>query len=150
MEALYTVDADPDTKLHFVKTVQLLDGVGGGLKEWDTRKAFIRASGEVGWVCRPKVGIRVVGGGFVIIFKKAANNILLEPTDSRSTEANQAAKEETETEAITDTPKHLEPVETEFKTGDAKADTEISPTPEVQQAVESEPVTEEKSKDSNL
>lgn len=147
MEALYTVDKDPETKLHFVKTVQLLDGVGGGLKEWDTRKAFIRASGEVGWVCRPKVGIRVVGGGFVIIFKKAANNISLEPTANGSTESSETVKEETETESSTDTPKNEESIETVSNPADINADTETAPIAEVHPVVESEQATEEKSKD---
>ncbi|GME84895.1 unnamed protein product [Ambrosiozyma monospora] len=66
MQALELLLKNPDIKLNFVRTVQLLDGAGGGLKEWDTRTAFIKATGKTGWVCRPKVGVRVCGGGFVM------------------------------------------------------------------------------------
>lgn len=45
-------------------------GGGGGLREWDLRYSTIRKTGNVGVVCRPKVGIRVSGGGFVGLFKK--------------------------------------------------------------------------------
>ncbi|ODV84683.1 hypothetical protein CANARDRAFT_28844 [[Candida] arabinofermentans NRRL YB-2248] len=76
MDAVRIVDETPEMNLQFVKTVQLLDGAGGGLKEWDTRKAVIRATGEAGWVCRPKVGIRVCGGGFVVIFRKGATKMV--------------------------------------------------------------------------
>lgn len=75
MDALKLIDANPDIRLQFVRTIQLPPGVGGGLKEWDTRKTFIKATGEEGWVCRPKVGIRVCGGGFILIFKKPTLNI---------------------------------------------------------------------------
>ena len=75
MDALKLIDATPDIRLQFVRTVQLPPGAGGGLKEWDTRKTFIKATAQEGWVCRPKVGVRVCGGGFILIFKKPALNI---------------------------------------------------------------------------
>lgn len=66
-----------DARLHhspidlvLVKTVELPPGNGGGTREWDVNSVFTRETGEKVSVCRPKVGARVVGGGFVGIFKK--------------------------------------------------------------------------------
>lgn len=75
MDALKIIDKNPQIRLQFVRTVQLPPGAGGGLKEWDTRKTHIKATDKDGWVCRPKVGVRVCGGGFILIFRKPATNI---------------------------------------------------------------------------
>lgn len=56
--------------LLLVKTVELPPGNGGGTREWDVNTVFTRETGEKVSVCRPKVGARVVGGGFVGIFKR--------------------------------------------------------------------------------
>lgn len=56
--------------LLLVKTVELPPGNGGGTREWEVNTAFTRETGEKVSVCRPKVGARVVGGGFVGIFKR--------------------------------------------------------------------------------
>ena len=71
---------DPPSSLHIEheRTVQLLDGAGGGLKEWDTRRAVIRSTGKIGYSVRPKVGVRTVGGGFVAIWRKMGKNVNLE------------------------------------------------------------------------
>lgn len=71
---------DPPTSLHLEheRTVQLLDGAGGGLKEWDTRRTLIRATGEFGYSVRPKVGVRSVAGGFVAIWRKMGREVNLE------------------------------------------------------------------------
>lgn len=71
---------NPPTSLHLEheRTIQLLDGAGGGLKEWDTRRAFIRATGKIGYSVRPKVGVRTVAGGFVAIWRKLGKEVNLE------------------------------------------------------------------------
>lgn len=71
---------DPPSSLHLEheRTVQLLDGAGGGLKEWDTRRTFIRATGKIGYSVRPKVGVRTVAGGFVAIWRKMGREVNLE------------------------------------------------------------------------
>lgn len=56
--------------LLLIQTVELPPGNGGGTREWDVNSAFTRETGEKVSVCRPKVGARVVGGGFIGIFKK--------------------------------------------------------------------------------
>lgn len=56
--------------LLLVKTVELPPGNGGGTREWDVNTVFTRETGEKVTVCRPRVGARVVGGGFVGIFKR--------------------------------------------------------------------------------
>lgn len=56
--------------LLLVKTVELPPGNGGGTREWDVNTVFTRETGEKVSVCRPKVGARVVGGGFVGLFKR--------------------------------------------------------------------------------
>lgn len=56
--------------LSLVKTVELPPGNGGGTREWDVKTVFTRETGEKVSVCRPKVGAKVVGGGFVGVFKK--------------------------------------------------------------------------------
>lgn len=58
--------------LVLVKTVELPPGNGGGTREWDVNTVFTRETGEKVSVCRPKVGARVVGGGFVGVFKRAS------------------------------------------------------------------------------
>lgn len=65
-------------KLTLTKVYELMPGSGGGgMREWDVRRSVIRETGLDGIVMRPKVGSRVVGGGFVGVFKKL-------PTDSIS------------------------------------------------------------------
>ncbi|KAG0683697.1 hypothetical protein C6P40_000805 [Pichia californica] len=72
--------SNPPTSLHLEheRTIQLLDGAGGGLKEWDTRRALIRATGKIGYSVRPKVGVRTVAGGFVAIWRKMGKDVNLE------------------------------------------------------------------------
>lgn len=70
IDVLKHVKDDLEIKLTNIKTIQLMPGIGGGLQEWDVRFTKIRANDEDGIVCRPKVGSRVVGGGFVSVFKK--------------------------------------------------------------------------------
>ncbi|KAH3680257.1 hypothetical protein WICMUC_000438 [Wickerhamomyces mucosus] len=67
LDILKTIKENSDIKLTHLKTVQLQPN---GLQEWDTRFTYIGSSGEEGMVCRPKVGGRVTGGGFIAIFKK--------------------------------------------------------------------------------
>lgn len=62
-------------KLTLTKTYELMPGSGGGgMREWNLRKAIIRETGLEGMVVRPKVGVRVVGGGFIGVFKKLPNS----------------------------------------------------------------------------
>lgn len=61
-------------KLTHIRTIQLVPGMGGGLQDWDVRFTHIKSSKEEGIVCRPKVASKLVGGGFVGIFKKLPNN----------------------------------------------------------------------------
>ncbi|CCH45837.1 hypothetical protein BN7_5423 [Wickerhamomyces ciferrii] len=68
-----------DIKLTHTQTIQLTPGMGGGLQDWEVRYTNIRVSGEVGVICRPKVGTKVVGGGFIGIFKKLSNNANIKP-----------------------------------------------------------------------
>ncbi|GMM47009.1 hypothetical protein DAPK24_035840 [Pichia kluyveri] len=77
-ERLSKLDIPTSLHLEHEKTVQLLDGAGGGLKEWDTRRATIRSTGKVGYSVRPKVGVRTVGGGFVAIWRKMGKDVNLE------------------------------------------------------------------------
>ncbi|KAK9370478.1 S-adenosyl-L-methionine-dependent methyltransferase [Lipomyces kononenkoae] len=69
-----------DLQLSMCKVVELLPGMGGSMREWDLRRATIRQPQDQirqgdndireKWVCRPLVGERIVGGGFVAIFRK--------------------------------------------------------------------------------
>lgn len=56
--------------LQLVKTLELPPGNGGGTREWDVNTVFTRETREKVSVCRPKAGSRVVGGGFVGVFKR--------------------------------------------------------------------------------
>lgn len=67
-------ESEGSIKLTHIRTVELSPGIGGGLQDWDVRYTKIRATDEVGVVCRPKVGARAVGGGFVAVFKKLSNS----------------------------------------------------------------------------
>ncbi|TID30366.1 hypothetical protein CANINC_001068 [Pichia inconspicua] len=77
-EKLAQLDVPRSLHLEHERTIQLLDGAGGGLKEWDTRRALIRATGKVGYSVRPKVGVRSVAGGFVAIWRKLGAGVELE------------------------------------------------------------------------
>jgi tRNA A58 N-methylase Trm61 len=74
VDVLKEVKSNKDIKMTHIRTVQLVPGIGGGLQDWDVRFVKIKANEETGLVCRPKVGTRVVGGGFVGIFKKLPND----------------------------------------------------------------------------
>ncbi|CDF88391.1 BN860_09120g1_1 [Zygosaccharomyces bailii CLIB 213] len=57
--------------LSLTRVCELMAGSGGGgMREWDLRRTFVRETGQESMVVRPKVGIRVVGGGFIGLFKK--------------------------------------------------------------------------------
>lgn len=57
--------------LAMTRVSELMSGSGGGgMREWDLRRVIIRETGDQSMVARPKVGSRVVGGGFIGIFKK--------------------------------------------------------------------------------
>ena len=60
--------------LTLTKTIELPPGNGGGTREWDVKTVFTRDSEENVSICRPKVGLKVVGGGFVGVFKKSSVN----------------------------------------------------------------------------
>lgn len=60
--------------LTLTKTIELPPGNGGGTREWDLKTVFTRESNENVSICRPKVGLKVVGGGFVGVFKKSSVN----------------------------------------------------------------------------
>ena len=60
--------------LTLTKTIELPPGNGGGTREWDVKTVFTRESEENVSICRPKVGLKVVGGGFVGVFKKSSVN----------------------------------------------------------------------------
>lgn len=77
-EKLAKLDVPKSLHLEHERTIQLLDGAGGGLKEWDTRRAMIRATGKIGYSVRPKVGVRTVAGGFVAIWRKLGTDVNLE------------------------------------------------------------------------
>ncbi|ONH65110.1 hypothetical protein BON22_4950 [Cyberlindnera fabianii] len=66
-----------EIKLSHIRTIQLVPGVGGGLQDWDTRYTTVRNTGEEAVVCRPRVGTRLVGGGFVGLFKKLPNQAVI-------------------------------------------------------------------------
>ncbi|QLG70568.1 hypothetical protein HG535_0A05090 [Zygotorulaspora mrakii] len=69
-------------KLTLTKTYELTPGSGGGgMREWDLRRSLIRESGAEGIVMRPKVGTRVVGGGFVGVFRKLPNDAIVKTWD---------------------------------------------------------------------
>lgn len=77
-ERLSKLEIPSSLHLEHERTIQLLDGAGGGLKEWDTRRIVIRATGKIGYSVRPKVGVRTVAGGFVAIWRKMGKTINLD------------------------------------------------------------------------
>jgi tRNA (adenine57-N1/adenine58-N1)-methyltransferase catalytic subunit len=56
--------------LTLINVVEIMPGMGGSLRSWDLRTTRTRESGEAVSICRPRVGARVVGGGFVAIFRR--------------------------------------------------------------------------------
>lgn len=74
VESLFTSEGQLPCKMIHERTIQLLPGMGGGLQEWDTRLAKIKATGEEAYVVRPKVGVRTVAGGFLSVWKKVGTS----------------------------------------------------------------------------
>lgn len=68
LEALVS-NAKPKT-LTLVNVVEIMPGMGGSLRSWDVRGTKTRQNGEAVSICRPRVGSKVVGGGFVAIFRR--------------------------------------------------------------------------------
>lgn len=69
----YLVDkhnAGEKVDLSFVRAMELPPGNGGGTREWDISSVVAKSTGERVDICRPKVGERVVGGGFIGVFKR--------------------------------------------------------------------------------
>ncbi|GMG51959.1 unnamed protein product [Ambrosiozyma monospora] len=171
MQALQLLLENPDIKLNFVRTVQLLDGAGGGLKEWDTRTAYIKATGKTGWVCRPKVGVRVCGGGFVMVFRKRAINLDIEKELQEMEESARLleelkekeraeAKEKTREERIARRAARREAAESEAGAEVTNAESEIqedgpktplsSTSEQIESITKGEPVAEAKDEDKNV
>lgn len=101
IDILHTIQ---DSKLPLIQigTYQLGSGTnGGGLNEWDVKFTRVRKTGEQGVVCRPKVGVRVVGGGFVAVFRKLGQGMVkVEGEDGEvnmNTEEQITTKEEPQT-----------------------------------------------------
>ncbi|KAH3685952.1 hypothetical protein WICPIJ_003074 [Wickerhamomyces pijperi] len=77
---------DLQLPLIHIGTYQLGSGTnGGGLNEWDVKFTRVRKTGEQGVVCRPKVGVRVVGGGFVAVFRKLGQGMVMDIDGSETT-----------------------------------------------------------------
>ncbi|ODV70679.1 uncharacterized protein CYBJADRAFT_170046 [Cyberlindnera jadinii NRRL Y-1542] len=76
LDVLTTI-REEDIKLTHIRTVQLMPGMGGGLQDWDTRHTRVKVTGEESIICRPRVGSRLVGGGFVAVFKKLPRDAIL-------------------------------------------------------------------------
>ncbi|AAS52267.2 ADR347Cp [Eremothecium gossypii ATCC 10895] len=58
-------------RLSLITVYELTAGSGGGgMRQWDLRRSLIKETGKSGMVVRPKVGARVVGGGFVAVFRR--------------------------------------------------------------------------------
>lgn len=74
--------------LFMEKTVEVGSAIGVGGREWDVRpikpralqkseilEAGLETADDEGWemICRPKVGVRIAGGGFVGQFQRIVN-----------------------------------------------------------------------------
>lgn len=68
-------------KLTLTKVCELMSGSGGGMREWDLRRVSVRETGQQGVVMRPKVGVRVVGGGFLGVFRKLPDDSVVKTWD---------------------------------------------------------------------
>lgn len=62
--------ADEKIDIMMVRALELPPGNGGGTREWDVTSVYTRATNERVDICRPKVGEKVVGGGFIGVFKR--------------------------------------------------------------------------------
>lgn len=60
--------------LTLIKTIELPPENGGGTREWDIKTIFTKDSEDNVSICRPKVCLKVVGCGFVGVFKKSSVN----------------------------------------------------------------------------
>ncbi|QLL33494.1 hypothetical protein HG536_0E04050 [Torulaspora globosa] len=68
-------------RLTLTKVCELMAGSGGGMREWDLRRVSVRETGQHGVVMRPKVGARIVGGGFIGVFRKLPNDSIVKKWD---------------------------------------------------------------------
>ncbi len=65
--------------LSFEQTIQIAPGMGGGLTRWEIKNTIPKGGSNAreAWICRPKVGSSVVGGGFIGILKKIKSSATL-------------------------------------------------------------------------
>lgn len=84
-----------EVDLTLVNTVELMPGMGGGsMRAWDVRSTVVRQTGEVVRVCRPRVGMNVVGGGFVAVFRKLPKGSRVKIAEMKSAEQQQQQQQE--------------------------------------------------------
>lgn len=85
LNAVQTVHHDRSIKLAFSRCIEFEPCTSGGsLREWDVRVSDIRNTNKEGVVCRPRVGTKISGGGFVGVFKKLPLTARSEPTETPS------------------------------------------------------------------
>ncbi|KAI0461226.1 hypothetical protein LJB42_001243 [Komagataella kurtzmanii] len=83
LNAVQTVHHDRSIKLAFSRCIEFEPCTSGGsLREWDVRVSDIRNTNKEGVVCRPRVGTKISGGGFVGVFKKLPLTARSEPTET--------------------------------------------------------------------
>lgn len=69
------INQDADIPLTMITVAELLPGMGGGMRPWDVRSSVVKETGQIARVCRPKVGSKIVGGGFVALFKRIPDGL---------------------------------------------------------------------------
>uniref|UniRef100_A0A060T5T2 tRNA (adenine(58)-N(1))-methyltransferase catalytic subunit TRM61 n=1 Tax=Blastobotrys adeninivorans TaxID=409370 RepID=A0A060T5T2_BLAAD len=99
-EVVSTIHEDCSILLNLVNTVELMPGMGGSMRNWDVRVTTVKETGEQVNVCRPRVGSKIVGGGFVGVFRRL-------PQGARDGEMKRRAQTQTnvkDTDTKTPTP----------------------------------------------
>lgn len=87
-----------EVDLTLVNTVELMPGMGGGsMRAWDVRSTVVRQTGEVVRVCRPRVGLNVVGGGFVAVFRKLPKGSRAKIAEMKNAEQQQQQLQQEDT-----------------------------------------------------
>lgn len=85
--------------LTLINVVEIMPGMGGSLREWDVRTSIIKKTGEKVSICRPRVGSRVVGGGFVAMFRRISGDTseILEANENETKNINETNEKKAET-----------------------------------------------------
>lgn len=69
------IGKDGGIPLTLITVAELPPGMGGGMRPWDVRSSLSKETGDIVRICRPRAGSKIVGGGFVALYRRVPDGI---------------------------------------------------------------------------